>query len=112
MTTARPGRKADRITHDLQLNGKIDIEAGLDQYMYDKNFLQSEAAWNDVRNKILGISADDSSGSDDSSSDSEEGSTGDDEGSDSDDEDDDLPQTMTLTDETSQNIGFELCRSG
>ena len=30
--------KADRITHDLQLNGKIDIEAGLDQYTYDKNF--------------------------------------------------------------------------
>ena len=57
--------------------------------------MQSEAAWNDVRNKILGINAGDSSGSDDSSSDSEDGSTGDDEGSDSDDEDDDLPQAMT-----------------
>ena len=31
--------KADRITHDLQLNGKIDIEAGLTN-TYDKNFLQ------------------------------------------------------------------------
>ena len=53
-----------------------------------------------MRNKILGINAGDSSGSDDSSSDSEDGSTGDDEGSDSDDEDDDLPQAMTLADKT------------
>ena len=30
--------KADRITHDVQLNGKIDIEAGLDQYTYDTKF--------------------------------------------------------------------------
>ena len=48
--------KADRITHDVQLNGKIDVEAGLDQYTYDTKFLQSEAAWNDGH-KILGIDA-------------------------------------------------------
>lgn len=52
----------DAITHELGLDDEIDTEDLLDVFKFDPEFLEHEAAWEEIRKEMLGDGEDDGGG--------------------------------------------------
>ncbi|KAJ2906859.1 hypothetical protein MKZ38_010357 [Zalerion maritima] len=64
----------DQITHQLDLDGEIDVQDGLNIFKFDPNWEETEASWRKIKAQILGEDSDeDEDDEDDEDESSEEG---------------------------------------
>ncbi|OUM69236.1 hypothetical protein PIROE2DRAFT_23806, partial [Piromyces sp. E2] len=64
----------DQITHYLSLNDDLDTNEMLNVFQFDKDFLENEEKYNDIKKEILGDSDSESDSGDDSDTESSSGS--------------------------------------
>ncbi|KAJ7584937.1 armadillo-type protein [Mycena floridula] len=62
----------EQITHQIQLEGELNVQEGLNIFKFDPNYLENEEKYKGIKAEILGEDSDEESGSEEESSDEDD----------------------------------------